>query len=67
MKHVKRLAMVNRSSVGDNGNFEEDYSCLSNEELRSLLSRRAPWMEGGSVTDENRETVIAILKITEKA
>jgi hypothetical protein len=67
MKDVKREAMVNRSSGNNNGNLEGDYSSLTNEELRSLLSQRAPWMGGGSVTDENRQTIIAMLKITEKA
>jgi hypothetical protein len=67
MKHVKRVGMGNQSLLGNNGRFEGDYSSLTNEELHSLLARRAPWMVGALVTDENRETVIAMLKITEKA
>ncbi len=42
-----------------------DYGVLSNERLRLLLCRRMPDMAVLPVTDETRETTIAMLKITE--
>lgn len=39
---------------------------LSNEELQRLLHERIPRMISFPVTDEVRQTVIAMLKITEK-
>ncbi len=43
-----------------------NYDALTNRELQHLLHDRLPGMGFMSVTDGNRETVIAMLKITEK-
>lgn len=42
-----------------------NYTALSNEVLRLLLCRRMPDMMFLPVTDESRQTIIAMLKITE--
>jgi hypothetical protein len=52
-----------RTSAG--GNPSLDYTVLSNEELRLLLCRRIAGMTFLPVTDETRQTIIAMLKITE--
>ncbi len=43
-----------------------DYSRLSNEQLRRIFCEKVPHMAFLSVTDENRQTVIAMLEVTEK-
>jgi len=43
-----------------------DYGALSNEELRLLLCRRTSNMTFLPVTDETRQTIIAMLEITGK-
>ncbi|OPY59852.1 MAG: hypothetical protein A4E57_04645 [Syntrophorhabdaceae bacterium PtaU1.Bin034] len=43
---------------------DENYEHLSNEELHRLLCERIPEMELYPVTDETRNTAIAMLKMT---
>ncbi len=42
-----------------------DYNGLSNEELRLILGQRMPGATFLPVTNETRQTAIAMLKITE--
>jgi hypothetical protein len=42
-----------------------DHSRLTNEELHRLVCRRAPHMVFLNVTDEIRETVIAMIEVSE--
>lgn len=44
----------------------EDYEALSNEELTRLLHKRFPELIIWIVTDDTRNTVIAMLKISKK-
>lgn len=46
---------------------QEDYEQLSNEELTRLLHKKFPELNIWPVTDETRNTAIAMLKTTDVA
>jgi hypothetical protein len=57
-------AIEHQETPADESTFT-NYTALSNEGLRLLLRRRMPDMTFLPVTDESRQTIIAMLKITE--
>ena len=49
----------------DEGKPPMDHKALSNEELHRLVCHRIPHMVFLDITDEIRETVIAMIEVTE--
>ncbi len=55
-----------RDYLQENDRASTDYEALTNAGLQRLLHKRLPSMRFMSVSNENRETVIAMLVISEK-
>lgn len=56
----------NRDGFEQDAGVSTDYEALTNTELQQLLHKRMPGMGFMSVSNENRETVIAMLIISER-
>lgn len=55
-----------RDELEQDAGMSTDYEALTNSDLQQLLHKRMPGMGFMSVSNENRETVIAMLIISER-
>ncbi len=65
MKEVRQPNPQNGRSDVKREKAVGDYWELSNEELQHMLSHKVPYMVAVPVDEGNRETIIAMLRITE--